>query len=200
MKAKKRIKRRGLLILLLLVILILNLGNIARIFYPAKYINHIKKYAAMYQVDPYLIMSIIKAESNFDTDAVSQKNAAGLMQIMRPTAYWLADRMKLSDFNYDNITDPEINIQMGCYYIAYLLNLYGGTVDNALAAYNAGEGTVDRWLSNTEHSRDGKTLTNIPYPETRHYIEKVNKNIKVYHFLYKINTATVLSGKAVIVI
>jgi len=197
LKVKKRKKWGRLLVLILLIVLLINLGNIARIFFPAKYINHIKKYAAMYQVDPYLIMSIIKTESNFDTEAVSHKNATGLMQIMRPTAFWLADRMNLSDFSYEKITDPEINIQMGCYYIAYLLTLYDGNVDNALAAYNAGEGTVDKWLNDTEYSKDGKSLTNIPYPETKHYIEKVNKNIKIYRFLYKVNTATALSGKSV---
>ncbi len=185
MKAKK-IKWKRYMTLAILLILILNIGNIARIFYPVRYMNHVKKYATAYEVDPYLIMSIIKAESNFDTDAVSHKNAAGLMQIMEPTALWLADRMKLSDFQYENITDPETNIQMGCYYIAYLLNLYHGNVKNALAAYNAGEGNVSRWLGDAECSKDGETLFYIPFPETRRYITRVTNNQQMYRMLYRI--------------
>ncbi len=186
-KKKKRIKWGRLLILLIAIILILNLGNIARRIYPAKYIEHINKYSAMYQVDPYLIMSIIKAESNFDADAVSQKSATGLMQIIEPTAVWLAKRMDMTDFQYEDIKDPELNIQMGCYYVSYLLSLYGGNVGTALAAYNAGEGVVDNWLVNEEYSKDGKNLSYVPYPETRHYITKVNNNQKVYRALYKLS-------------
>lgn len=186
-KKKKRIKWGRLLILLLMIILILNFGNIARRIYPAKYTDHINKYATMYQVDPYLVMSIIKAESNFKADAVSHKNATGLMQIIEPTATWLAERMELSDFQYNDIKDPELNIRMGCYYISYLLSLYDGNTDAAIAAYNAGEGVVNGWLTDTEYSTDGKNLTYIPYPETRYYITKVNNNQKVYKVLYKLS-------------
>ncbi len=186
---KKKTKRLCLLALLLIVILCFNFGNLARILYPAKHFDHIKKYSAAYEVDPYLIMGIIKTESNFNADAVSHKNATGLMQIMKPTAIWLAEKMNLTDFSYENITNPELNIQMGCYYISYLLRHYGGNTENALAAYNAGEGTVDRWLKNKDYSADGKTLQNIPYPETRHYIEKVAKNRKAYRSLYKLPAA-----------
>ncbi|MBE7041168.1 MAG: lytic transglycosylase domain-containing protein [Ruminococcaceae bacterium] len=186
-KKKKHLKWGRLFILLIAMILVLNLGNIARIIYPAKHTEHIKQYSAMYQVDPYLIMSIIKAESNFNATAVSQKNATGLMQIIKPTAMWLAERMELEDFQYEDIKDPELNIQMGCYYISYLLSLYDGNADTALAAYNAGEGTVDGWLANNEYSEDGKNLSYIPYPETRHYITKVNNNQKVYRALYKLS-------------
>ncbi|MGN1059823.1 MAG: lytic transglycosylase domain-containing protein, partial [Clostridia bacterium] len=150
---------------------------------------HIKKYAAAYEVDPYLIMSMIKTESNFDQDAVSHRQAAGLMQIIEPTALWLSDRMDLTDFQYEDITEPALNIQMGCYYIAYLLELYDGNVKNAVAAYNAGEGTVNRWLTDSACSKDGENLSYIPYPETRHYITQVINNQKIYRLLYKIRPA-----------
>jgi len=172
--------------LLLLIVFLANLGNLARLLYPVKYVEHIKKYAAQYDIDPYLIMSIIKTESNFDSDAVSNKKASGLMQIIEPTALWLADKMELEDFQYENITDPELNIQMGCYYVHYLLDIYEGNEENAMAAYNAGEGTVNRWLENKEYSSDGKTLHTIPYPETKHYINKLKNNRKIYGLLYKI--------------
>lgn len=174
-------------IILLLVIISVNLSNLARLIYPAKHIEHIKKYAAEYNVDPYLILSIIKTESNFDSNAVSSKKASGLMQIIEPTALWLADKMELENFLYENITNPELNIQMGCYYIRYLLDVYEDNVENATAAYNAGEGTVNRWLKDKTYSADGKTLHTIPYPETRHYINKLKNNQKIYQLLYKIN-------------
>ncbi len=187
MKVKKRITI--LIIALCLILLLANLGSLTRLLYPAKYVDHIKKYAAQYEVDPYLIMSIIKTESNFQSDAVSNKNASGLMQIIEPTALWLADKMELQDFHYENITDPELNIQMGCYYIRYLLDIYEGNEENATAAYNAGEGTVNRWLADKEYSADGKNLYTIPYPETRHYINKLKNNRKMYQLLYKIQPA-----------
>lgn len=185
-KKKKRIKWARLFILLLIIVLALNHRNIARKIYPAGYMDYIRTYSAMYQVDPYLVLSVIKAESNFNENAVSQKNAAGLMQVIEPTADWLAKRMGLTDFSYENIKDPKLNIQIGCYYISYLLDLYDGNTATALAAYNAGEGTVNKWLKNSEYSKDGKNLSFVPYPETRHYITKVTNNQKMYQTLYKI--------------
>lgn len=189
---KKHKKRLGWIVFLLIVIIIVNIGNFIRMIYPAKHLDYIKKYSSVYEVDPYLIMGIIKTESNFNADAVSHKSATGLMQIMEPTAKWLADKMALNDFSYEDITDPELNIQMGCYYISYLLKHFDGNVENALAAYNAGEGTVSRWLKNEEYSEDGKSLHHIPYPETRHYIEKVTKNKKIYSRLYELPAAAYL--------
>ncbi len=195
MKVKSfKIKWVRLVAVILIVILLLNTANIARLFYPVRYMNHIKQYASEYNVDPYLVMSIIKTESNFDETAVSKKNASGLMQIIEPTALWLAERMGLSDFTYDRITEPELNIQMGCYYISYLLTLYDGNEKNALAAYNAGDGTVDRWLANSDYSKDGITLSNVPYPETRKYITKVMNHRRIYRLLYRLRSATALSA------
>ncbi|MBE7034583.1 MAG: lytic transglycosylase domain-containing protein [Ruminococcaceae bacterium] len=187
-----KIKWKKWVLLLIVFVLLLNTTTIARVFYPVKYMNYIKESCEMYQVDPYLIMSIIKSESNFKKDAVSRKNATGLMQIMEPTAYWLAERNGLSGFDYENITDPAINIQLGCSYVAYLLELYDGDEKNALAAYNAGEGTVSRWLSDPKCSNDGKTLHFIPYPETRHYIRQVSANKKVYTWLYEVRSAVIV--------
>ncbi len=189
MKPKKRKWKWGRWIsLLLLLILLLNTANIARLIYPVKYMDYVKQYALEYDLDPYLIMSVIKTESNFKQDAVSHKNATGLMQIMEPTAFWLAEKMELPDFQYEDVADPKLNIRMGCYYINYLLSLYDGDIKNALAAYNAGEGTVMKWLSDKEYSKDGKTLFFIPYPETRRYITKITNNQQIYELLYRVDS------------
>lgn len=195
MKSMARKKWKTWTATVILLVLIVNLGNLTRRFYPVKYMNYIKTYSAEYDVDPYLIMSIIKAESNFEHEAVSNRQASGLMQLMEPTALWLAEKMNLPDFQYSGITEPELNIKMGCFYVAYLLELYEGNEKNALAAYNAGEGTVSRWLADKACSKDGKTLTYIPYPETRRYITQVTNNQKVYQLLYKIRSSVSIQTK-----
>ena len=154
--------------------------------YPVKYIDYINKYSEIYNVDSYLLMSVIKAESNFDTSAVSSKAATGLMQITEDTANWIAQRLCFDDFEYEkDILNPEININMGSFYIDYLNDMYGGRIECVLAAYNAGFNKVDEWLSNPDYSKDGVSLDKIPYPETERYVNKVDNNYKIYKLLYK---------------
>lgn len=185
-KKKKPIKR--LIAAAVLLLLLCNLGTLGRLLYPARYLDYIKEYTAAYAVDPYLVMSMIKTESNFNHEAVSHKEATGLMQITPQTAGWLAEKMGLDAFSAEQMTDPALNIQMGCYYVSYLLALYDGDVNNMLAAYNAGTGTVNGWLNDRSCSKDGQTLYYIPYPETRHYITQVTNHQKMYRLLYKIHT------------
>ena len=182
----KAIKLKKILIVIAAVVLLLNAGNVLRLFYPAKYVDYIKKYAAAYDVDPYLGMSVIKAESNYEHEAVSHKNATGLMQITEPTAGWIAEMLQLDDFTYEQVTEPEMNIRMGCYYIDYLMEMYGGNVKCALAAYNAGLSNVDKWLENREYSKDGVNLSSVPFPETERYIDKVLNAQKMYRLLYRV--------------
>ncbi len=178
-------KIRRWLFLLLLLIFLLNITNILKVFYPTLYKEQIFSNAKEYDLDPYLVMSVIKTESHFEKDAVSHKNASGLMQITKPTALWLSSLMKIPDFQYESLTEPDANISMGCFYLDYLLDFYNGNMKNALAAYNAGTGTVNKWLSDPDYSKDGKTLSFIPYPETRHYVTRVINAQKVYRRLYE---------------
>ena len=154
--------------------------------YPVKYAEAIDEYSKAYGVDKYLILSIIKAESNFDNGAVSHKKASGLMQITKGTADWLSGMLEINGFNYErDIRNPELNIKMGSFYISYLKDLYDESLDCALASYNAGPNNVNKWLLNKEYSKDGKTLDKIPFPETERYINKVKTNYKIYKLLYK---------------
>ncbi len=175
-----------LLFLVVLVVVLLQSGAILRIFFPAEYINEIKKYSEEYGVDPYLVMAVIKSESNFEQEAVSHKEARGLMQITQSTAQWLAERIGLTDGGQVDIHNPDTNIRLGCYYLSYLLNLYEGETKCALAAYNAGNGTVDQWLSDSRYSKDGETLYKIPYRETEQYVNKVINYSKIYRILYRV--------------
>lgn len=149
--------------------------------YPLKYKEEICYYADYYNLDRALIFSLIKAESNFDKNAVSNAGAIGLMQITEKTGEYIASKLSVDSYNLTNEND---NINFGCYYIKYLLDKFKN-VQTALVAYNAGEGKVIKWLSDKNLSDDGVWLKTIPYQETRGYIEKINKNFSKYKELYK---------------
>ena len=154
-----------------------------KIKYPVSYSSYITKYAKENDLDPYLVIAMIRQESNFVADARSPY-AGGLMQLTEVTADEYAKKMGLTDYDY---MDPETNIQIGCYVMASLIDKYDD-VDTALAAYNAGVGNVDNWLKNPDYSLDGETLYNIPYSETKNYIIKINNYIDEYKERVDINS------------
>lgn len=147
--------------------------------YPVAYSDYIVKYARENGLDVFLVMAVIKQESNFVPDAASGY-ADGLMQLTSETADWNARQMGLYDYDY---LDPETNIKIGCHYLKYLIDTYKNT-DTALAAYNGGMGNIDAWLSDSRYSSDGVTLDDIPFSETKAYVEKVNKYWRHYEELY----------------
>lgn len=153
--------------------------------YPVRYYEYIDKYSNKYDLDEYLVMAVIKAESNYIHDAHSGY-ARGLMQLTDDTASWISQKLKL-EFSKDDVEDPETNIRMGCYYLSYLISHYNSNIDVALAAYNAGMGNVKKWLDNPEYSPDGKNLSYIPFKETRNYVKKVNEYKETYKKLYDLS-------------
>jgi len=170
----------GLLLLLILVFAIIQ--GFVGFLYPLRYESEIRTYAQKYQLDPYFVMGVIKAESNFKPDAHSGV-ARGLMQITDKTAQWIAGQMERT-YSPDDLEIPEKNIEMGCFYLDYLCEHYKNR-EVALAAYNAGMGNVSEWLSDERYSKDAKALISIPFPETATYVEKVGRYEQVYQFLYK---------------
>jgi len=122
-------------------------------------------------------------ESSFKSDAESHAGAMGLMQLMPDTAEWIAGKMDIDDFTSEMLEDEEVNISMGCWYLAYLIKRFDGNTVHALAAYNAGPGKVDEWLENDSYTVDGQ-LTNIPYEETANYVVRVERAKKIYELLY----------------
>lgn len=138
--------------------------------YPLAYSDFIYKYSEQNDLDPCLVMAVIKVESNFVPEAHSGY-AGGLMQLTEETAQWNADELGITYFDY---MDPETNIMLGCHYLKHLIDTYE-VLDTALAAYNGGMGNVFDWLSNPEYSDDGKSLKYIPFTETRNYVTKVNE-------------------------
>ena len=157
-------------------------GTFQRQFvYPLHYKNIIKVNADAYGLEPSLIYGIIKAESSFKVRAKSKKGAKGLMQITDSTAGYIAEKLKVVDYD---IYEPETNIHFGCWYLSYLFMRFGNK-ETVIVAYNAGEGNVSEWLKNDEYSLDEVNLLKIPFKETNLYLKKVLNNIDRYKKYYK---------------
>ncbi len=150
--------------------------------YKIKYIELVEEYSKEYDVDKYLILACIKAESNFKEDAISKKGAKGLMQLMDSTAEELAKSIGI-ELNENDIFKPEININLGTKYISSLLKKYEN-IELALAAYNAGKGKVDNWIKDGTLKEDGSDIENIPYKETKNYVRKILNDYEIYKKIY----------------
>lgn len=154
--------------------------------YPRDYMDLVNRYSQEFDVDPALVLSVIRAESSFRSEAVSRAGARGLMQLMKPTAYWLAPQIGIYDFYHDMLFDPAVNIRLGTYYLSMQLDRFTYT-EVALAAYNAGSGNVRSWLENSDYSSDGVTLKYIPFSETRNYVNRVIGNMRIYSVLIRLS-------------
>lgn len=190
-KGRKKKKKMSILkkfvITIITIVVILLVLFFASIAYGGKnyslnYLDEIEKYSQEYKVDPKVVISVMKVESDFNPSAQSHTNAKGLMQIMPDTSKHIAKLLKLNPNSID-LNDPETNIQLGTYYLKYLMNNFHN-MDTVFAAYNAGFGNVNNWLKDEKYSSDGVSLKNIPAQETKNYVKKVNKAIKAYEVLY----------------
>lgn len=151
---------------------------------PLAYEEEVEEYATQYSVAPSLVYAVIFCESGYDAQAVSPAGAKGLMQIGDDTAVWAAEQIPdLQGKNID-IFDPATNIEIGCWYLGWLLEKFDGTLQTSLAGYNAGHNKVAQWLADEEKSKDGLTLDEIPYAETERYVKKVTSMQKIYQWRY----------------
>lgn len=172
------------LLIILLVIIIIGIVAIGinklmiKILYKKEYSEYVTKYSQEYGIDENLIYALIKAESNFDANAVSNKDAQGLMQLMYSTAKDVAKKSRI-ELTEENILDPETNINIGTKYISTLLEKYE-CVEVAIAAYNAGSGNVDKWIANGTIKADGSNIENVPFKETNTYVRKIMRNYEIY--------------------
>lgn len=188
----KLLNRKLIIIVILLIIVFVLFGpiniqdKILKKIYPKEYENFIEIYSKEYGVDKNLIFAIIKAESNFNANAVSNKDAKGLMQLMPQTAKDIAKKLD-QNISEEEITekllDAEFNIKLGTKYISILLDKYNN-VELALTAYNAGSGNVDIWIENGTLNVDGSNIENVPYKETNNYVRKIMRDYEIYKKLY----------------
>lgn len=154
-----------------------------RLAYPLRYRALIISSAREAELDPALVAAVIYCESRFDPSAVSPAGAVGLMQVMPATALWLSEQEGWKPPEGEALADPAVNIALGCAMLRRMINLYRDA-DTALAAFNAGPGRVDEWLADARYSADGRTLTDIPYPQTSAYVRKVRAAYEKYQALY----------------
>jgi soluble lytic murein transglycosylase len=145
-----------------------------RLRYPLSYEQIVRGHARNYQLEPALLAAVIYQESKFDAEARSDAGAVGLMQLQPETAKGIALRTGGSKFRVDDLTDPEINVRYGSWYLRHLIDKYGDE-ELALAAFNAGQGNVDSWR------REGK---GIAFAETRHYVDRVQELKAIYRDAY----------------
>ena len=175
-----------IIILILISILVLNSETFQKLNYPIKYREQVLKYSMESSIDPFLIFALIKAESGFNTNATSHKNARGLMQLMDATAKEIAGKIELEDFSEQDLYDPDVNIQIGCWHVSRLMKEFGKeNLDLIIAAYNGGSRNVKNWLNNTRYSSDGKSLDSIPFQETENFLKKVKSFQLAYKRLYE---------------
>lgn len=181
-------KRKCIAVIVFILIIILLFAvfkiqnNLLKIIYPKKYEEYVSKYAEEYNIEENLIYAVIKAESNFDENAVSNKEAQGLMQLMNTTANEVAQKVNI-EITGDMIKEPEYNIMLGTKYLSMMVDKYNN-IELALTAYNAGSGTVDKWISEGILKEDGTDIENIPYKETNNYVRKILRDYKIYNKIW----------------
>ena len=150
---------------------------------PLAWSDVIRRQAAAKHLDPALIAGVIYAETKFDPRN-SAAGAMGPMQVMPQTAAFLARRSGATTFTTSDLNTPRVNIAYGSYYLRYLLNEYHGNVSLALAAYNGGETNVDHWLAEARADGHPFTIGDIPFPETRAYVQRVLSAEQEYRSKY----------------
>lgn len=185
-KAKIRFVAVLLSVTAFIVLAVFLAGTMAmRYLYPLKYSDIVEKYSVEYNVDKALLYSVIHTESGFNPNAESSSNAQGLMQLLPDTFSWLQTKTG-EELPPEQLFDAETNVRYGAFFIKMLSDQFGGETETMIAAYHAGNNRVASWLEDENYSDDGKTLKNIPIPETSHYVKKVTCAMKIYKNLYSI--------------
>jgi soluble lytic murein transglycosylase len=152
------------------------------LLYPQAYWKLIERQARLNNLDPYLVMGLVRQESAFDARALSVANARGLMQVLPETAA-RSNRPSRARSAAQRLYDPTYNVQVGCAYLAALMKDFEGRRDLALAAYNAGDSRVKEWVRKYTFRDPGMFLESIPIPATRTYVELVLRDAEIYRQL-----------------
>jgi soluble lytic murein transglycosylase len=159
-----------------------------RILFPQPYWPDIKENAASNGLDPYMVASLIRQESEFNPGAVSNKSAYGLMQLLPSVGKSMAKQEGIHHFETNQLLDPSTNIRLGTLYLKHTLDKFGGRPEYAFAAYNAGDERVVDWQS-IGHYRDmDEFVESIPFTETREYVQAIVRNQQIYRELDKVSS------------
>jgi soluble lytic murein transglycosylase len=152
--------------------------------FPKPYWSDLRKYSQVNGLDPYLVASLIRQESEFNPMAVSRANAVGLMQLLPSVGKHVAKEIKLKGYNSSQLFTPAVNLQLGTRYFKSMVDKYGGQLEYALAAYNAGSDRVGDWLGQGHYRDPQEFVESIPFTETREYVQAILRNESLYQRLY----------------
>ena len=152
--------------------------------FPRAYWEDLSHYASANGLNPYLVASLIRQESEFNAAALSRANAMGLMQILPGTGKRVAKQLRIRGFDSSQLFEPTYNLQLGTRYFRDLLKRYDGRIEYALAAYNAGPERVDEWRKGTYRDMP-EFVESIPFTETREYVQAIVRNVSLYQRLYE---------------
>jgi soluble lytic murein transglycosylase len=150
------------------------------ILFPEPYWTTIKAESAKNGLDPYLVASLIRQESEFNPSAISYANAWGLMQLLPSVGKSLARQEGMTRFETYQLLDPDTNIRLGTRYLKQVLDHFGGVPEYALAAYNAGDSRVEDWQAAGPYSGIDEFVESIPFTQTREYVQAILRNIEIY--------------------
>jgi len=152
--------------------------------FPRAYWPDLKRYAEENRLDPYLVASLIRQESEFNPVAVSRANAVGLMQLLPKTGKLMAREESLKHYNASQLYTPAVNLKLGTRYFRGMVDKFGGSLEYALAAYNAGSDRVEEWMGQGPYRDTAEFVESIPFTETREYVQAIVRNAAVYRQLY----------------
>ncbi len=152
--------------------------------FPRPYWSDLKRYSARNKLDPFLVASLVRQESEFNPGAVSRANALGLMQLLPGTGRSTARELRVRRFSTSQLLMPDVNLQLGTTFFRHMLEHYNGRTEYALAAYNAGTDRVDSWLQDGKFRDPEEFVESIPFTETREYVQAIMRNTSVYRRLY----------------
>ena len=161
--------------------------------FPLPYRQHLNRYAEQRSLDPFLMAGLIRQESEFNPRAVSRANAIGLTQIRPSTGRELGRKDGIRRFSTSMLYQPDVNLRLGTFYFRTLVNSLGGSLEAALAAYNAGKSRADQWLGWGPFREPAEFIETVPFTETREYIQSVLRNADLYRRLYAGRSASVSS-------
>ena len=152
--------------------------------FPRPYWSDLKKFSAANGLDPYLVASLIRQESEFNPVAVSRANAVGLMQLLPRTGKLVARQVAMKRYNPSQLYTAPVNLELGTRYFRGMVDKFGGSFEQALAAYNAGDNRVEEWMGQGKYRDAAEFVESIPFTETREYVQAIMRNASVYRQLY----------------
>lgn len=164
--------------------------------FPRPYWDDLQRSATANGLDPYLVASLIRQESEFNAAAISHANAYGLMQLLPAVGKETAKQIKFKGYSTADLLDPAANLKLGSHYFKAMVDEYNGQVEYALAAYNAGINRVAEWRATSNYRDVAEFVESIPFTETREYVQAILRNRAMYKKIYEGPLGTKLAAKS----